>query len=581
MKFLLLGWLLGESVLIAYGNDKISDKLRHDDEQFWNRFLSDCVSLSISPQPSVEPSAQPSQQPSFRPSGQPSFSPSAQPTNAPSASPSAEPSFQPSEAPSSQPSSQPSVQPSYAPSASPSAEPSSQPSGQPSSEPSSQPSAVPSAAPSSEPSSVPTKTPSAQPSEAPSPMPTTTPSAQPSPTPSEEPSSQPSTMPSAQPTSLCILNVNATCIIASGVFAGLPCETPFIGVEPCRDRPTGATMLFNGGDCSQSDNRQFLQFTCVDYGAGPPIGEGERAYIVVTDAKGRGNIYHHDYVEVGKNYYLRPPAGMTRFDADQFIAIYSSEVTTPENLLQFVQYHSSCSSSLELKNRFGASQLVEYQNELQGNVSCFASATFDIDIAIPIEIAGDAAELATLTALTDFAGFIDLTEQVAGQVVPVGGMLTVTISYEFDLTIRRRYSMLVQITAAALPSRQLCTGTDFISFMAGTPGQPESPTPLPTRAPTISPAPTPDLDIATCSVSTRIRCVTLDGGSQQAMDPCDMVPDPSTIVCGSSLPATGLGFVYRPSSGDNSFPPDQIWITVSGDGTGVQFQGLSRLDKNL
>ena len=39
-----------------------------------------------------------------------------------------------------------------------------------------------------------------------------------------------------------------------------------------------------------------------------------------------------------------------RFVADQTVTIWSTNVTTDENRLQLVNYHSSCSQNLDLKN---------------------------------------------------------------------------------------------------------------------------------------------------------------------------------------------------------------------------------------
>ena len=115
-------------------------------------------------------------------------------------------------------------------------------------------------------------------------------------------------------------------------------------------------------------------------------------------------------------YYLRIPDGQERFEADQQVMIYRDDNTAAEGaLLQEVQYHSSCSSNLELKNRFGASQLlIEFVNELQGDVTCLMSVAFDLDIAIPLEIDGTSATRQRLTALANFAGFLDFTDLVAG-----------------------------------------------------------------------------------------------------------------------------------------------------------------------
>ena len=431
------------------------------------------------------------------------------------------------------------------------------------------------------PSPAPTFSPTPAPTPGPTPQPTPEPTSAPTPTPTRAPTpgltpeptlapivapTPPTTPePSAMPTTQCELNLDVNCTIINGEFAGQACETPGVGVEPCRDRPTGATMLFNGGDCSQSDNRQFLKFTCVDLGP-VPIGEGEMAYIVVTDAKGKGIVYHQGFVAVGSPYYLSTPEDEERFEADQRIMIYRDENTDSGNLLQEVQYHSSCSSNLELKNRFGASQLIEFMNELQGNVTCFASVDFDLDVVIPVEIEGSSATLVTLTVLTNFAGFLDLTDQVAGMEIPPGGSVSLSIPATLDLTQRIRYTILSQVTATANPSGQICTGTDFNSFFAGNVRPGSVPTAPPTRRPTTSPAPTPNPLETACGVTAGIICEYLNTESR-VVGECTGVRDPREVSCSSSLPATGLAFRYL---GGNGLPAT-VFITVQSSRSGEVF----------
>ena len=364
------------------------------------------------------------------------------------------------------------------------------------------------------------------------------------------------------------MELDVLCVLGgNGPLAGQPCETPGIGIEPCRERPTAATMLYNGGDCSQSDNRQFLQFTCDDFNGGPSAEEGSEAYIIVTDIKGDGIVYHRDFVTVGDNYELRTPSGEERFEADQRIQIYSSNVTSQANLLQDVIYHSSCSSNLELKNRFGASQLVQFFNSEQGNVTCFADATFDFDILIPITITGGSITLESLKILSNFDGFIDLSDQIQGRVVSAGDTVPVTLQVNFDLTERRRYTLFAQLSGTGSQGEQ-CLGQDFESFFAGNPAPANSPTRPPTFAPTISPAPTPDVQTTACSVGAEVQCNTLDDDGRIVSE-CENVPDPSTIVCTDDLEATGIGFQYV---GDGT-TPNEVWVTISGGRTGTVFNG--------
>ena len=223
-------------------------------------------------------------------------------------------------------------------------------------------------------------------------------------------------------------------------------------------------MLFNGGGCEQSDNTQELKFTCADSNGGPPINEGEQVYIIVTDIKGLGVTYFSGLVAVGETYSLNDEG--QRFEADQFITVYTPDQST---VLQSVQYHSSCSSNLELKNRFGASQLVEFINDLQGLVSCFQTVSFAIDVALPITATGsESIELTTMTAMTSFAGLIDLTPQVAGQVIgPDSPSIVVTLEGTINAAERQMYTIAYSVEGVRVSDGALCTGMDMISFVAG------------------------------------------------------------------------------------------------------------------
>ena len=98
------------------------------------------------------------------------------------------------------------------------------------------------------------------------------------------------------------------------------------GIAPCKDRPTTATMLFNGGSCEQSDNRQFLMSFCTDRNGGPPSEIGEQVHILVTVTKGAGIIYFDGIVSVGDFYQLTDNG--QRFGMDQLITVSSTDRTS-------------------------------------------------------------------------------------------------------------------------------------------------------------------------------------------------------------------------------------------------------------
>ena len=242
-------------------------------------------------------------------------------------------------------------------------------------------------------------------------------------------------------------------------------------------------MLYNGGDCSQSFNVQEADgnFFCNDFGGGPPTERGAVSYIVVTDLDGE-TIYHTDFVEVGSIFTLSD--GGENFAFNQLITIYSSNNTEDSNnILQSVQYHSSCSSNLFLKDRFGASQLVLQVNEDQGVVSCFANQTFNIDVTIPLDIEGGPATVQSLTIASNVDPFfLNLTDKVAGTVANAGEVIQAPISIPIDFTQKRTYNLLITLTALTVAGVECCA-SDLTSFTAGYPLPPIFPTFAPTGAP--------------------------------------------------------------------------------------------------
>ena len=227
--------------------------------------------------------------------------------------------------------------------------------------------------------------------------------------------------------------------------------------EICTDAPFEATMLYNGGSCAQSRNDQRFTFTCQDFNGGPPTNVGDQSYIIVSD--GEGIIYHEGFVPVGSDYSIEGES------ADQRIMIYTNDpVADPSSdLLQEVGYDASCSEPVVLNDKYGASQLVGFINEEQGNVACVVPIVFFLEIGVPIDVDGDNVTLIELTAETNFAGFLVLTDLVAGVSVPPGGIAEVTVELEIDLSTLF-ISISFQLTATANPSGASCMGNTIFSF---------------------------------------------------------------------------------------------------------------------
>ena len=112
-----------------------------------------------------------------------------------------------------------------------------------------------------------------------------------------------------------------------------------------------------------SRNCQDDKFMCEDFNGGPPTEYGTESWVVATD-KDEEMIFYEGWISVGTAYVMNND--MERFPADQIIKVYASEDTADESqLLQNVQYHSSCSQNLDLLNRFGSQGKFLWQIDVQ------------------------------------------------------------------------------------------------------------------------------------------------------------------------------------------------------------------------
>jgi hypothetical protein len=299
------------------------------------------------------------------------------------------------------------------------------------------------------------------------------------------PTSRPSTgsmtpAPTNRPSSEsdCVLDFSIACEVNGEECTALPPT-----IEMCTDRPYAMTMLLNGGDCNQSYSVQLFQpdkFSCTDVvEGGVPTEEGTDVFVVVYALNDPSIVYTYEYVPVGSTFQVND--GEQRFEADQNVTIYSSDQIGYDTMLQTLNFHTSCSQDLFLKDRFGAVQVVEWVNEEQGVVSSFANASFDVSVTIPMDITGSTLTLESFFAVTNF-GVYNFTDDVIGQVVVPGASVQVTFDVTFDLTQPRRYTILAEIEGTT-DEGSVCTGTAFYNFTTGV----DLPDTFPSDAPAVSP----------------------------------------------------------------------------------------------
>ena len=265
--------------------------------------------------------------------------------------------------------------------------------------------------------------------------------------------------PSASPTEQCVMDISADC---DG------CDFNTTELPGCEGRPSMFGMLFRGGSCDENNFTQPIdRVECADFNGGPPkTGTNESAYVVAL-GKDQETVVFAGMVNEGSVYYLYN--GGDKLDADQTINIYSDETQT--TLLQSVTFHASCSQPLVLKNVFGASQIVQFANEDQGNVSCFLATEVSYQISVPIDLpeGEDSIIIRELTVRTNYTNpaFIDLSPMINGTVLTQNSPpLEVSFEATLNLAIPQAYETILTVTGEASNSGQICRGADYSIFFA-------------------------------------------------------------------------------------------------------------------
>jgi hypothetical protein len=358
------------------------------------------------------------------------------------------------------------------PSSTPSEPPTPLPSAPPTPEPSTSPSEPPTPEPSSAPSEPPTPEPSGSPSEPPTPGPTPEPTTPPTGVPSFVPTPPPSTFP---PGDECFVQIGVTCTPPPG-FTDCDSITP--PRDECGEKVFSMGFRYQGGDCSNSFNIQDPQiYQCEDYNGSPPIDGDAQNHFVVTDIKGLGVNYFTGTIGLGDDFELTN--GGALLGANVNVTIYDSvDNQTPSGILQTMVIHTSCSQVTFLKDRYGAIQLLSFNNTLQGFVSCFADITFDFGVSNVLgNVGAFTAILESLVSVTNFDstngdigddGLLNFTSQVAGvEVAPGESIALPTVAITLDLSMRKLYTIF-SILQGASPDGFSCRDFDDFNFTAAT-----------------------------------------------------------------------------------------------------------------
>jgi hypothetical protein len=308
----------------------------------------------------------------------------------------------------------------------------------------------------------------------------------PTPAPTIPPTVAPTMFPATPaPTLECIIEVSGDCANCDYTTDNLP---------GCEERPTMFGMLYRGGNC---DENNFTQpddkVSCADFNGGPPkMGSNATSYIEYFGKDITEPPFFTGTVQEGDVFYLYN--GGEKLDADFNFNIYTD--SSKGTLLQSAFFHASCSQPLVLKNVFGATQVVQFANSLQGNVSCFIATEVSYTITIPVSLppGEDTLIIRELSIRTNYTNpaFIDFSAAVNGTEIGPGTQpLEVSIEATLNLAVPQAYETILIVSGETAGSGQICRGADYGVFFAPINEAPPGwAPPVPTASAPTAPAPT-------------------------------------------------------------------------------------------
>jgi len=260
----------------------------------------------------------------------------------------------------------------------------------------------------------------------------------------------------------CVLDVKAECVYKEG-SVDQTCDGLEFGREntgQCSSLPTSLTMLFNGGNCSQSDHVGLNNYTCQDFDGGPTVAEGEEARIVVTD-EDTGATYFQGILKVGSTFVIRNNRKFV--GANLLITIRSP---LDNNVQQLVSSDSSfCGhGASSLLTRFGSIQLVEFVDPNEGPQSPFATLDLVMSIGVPVGSAGTGVTVTSIVATTSTPDAVPQTYTEAIELAP-GSETDLPLPYNvLSFLDPGTYVVVVVVQGTRSSDGATCTGSDSVSL---------------------------------------------------------------------------------------------------------------------
>ena len=189
-------------------------------------------------------------------------------------------------------------------------------------------------------------------------------------------------------------------------------------------------FLFNGGDCSQSfitNDADAAEFACTDFNEGPTGERGDIYYIQTTNENGN-RLYVDQWVTAGESFihHQNPDREAISGGPKPTMFVYTDATLT--NLVQQVRFNQYHQNDLQLMDKFGSAQLIEWATEDTVSVG-FANQTFAFSVSVPISdiiFEGESITIDNFTIVSNQPPFFwDFSDEVGGQLLVSGGTLTV------------------------------------------------------------------------------------------------------------------------------------------------------------
>jgi hypothetical protein len=149
------------------------------------------------------------------------------------------------------------------------------------------------------------------------------------------------------------------------------------GADLCENygKPQLLTMLYTGDNVN--DNSQDASKVSI---AGDPLFTSPVRIVASQDAYGGGNVYFDGEVLVGDSFLIDATlSGNSELRSETWVTIYDLN----GNLLQLINFHTSCSQPLLLGDQFGGIQLLGFQDKDGGGESLPQTTGFGDDADTP------------------------------------------------------------------------------------------------------------------------------------------------------------------------------------------------------